>query len=98
MELPPHPVTINQHFAVSAREVTLGEWNACSWRLHAGRCRRCGKRCAAGHECELERRTDLCGLAQKNNGKGLSATHRGGMGIRSARAALAWQDILFLWQ
>src|SRR5260370_40422854 len=29
MELPPHPVTINQRFAVSASEVTLGEWNAC---------------------------------------------------------------------
>jgi formylglycine-generating enzyme required for sulfatase activity len=29
MELPPHPVTINQRFAISALEVTLGEWNAC---------------------------------------------------------------------
>ena len=69
-EGPQHKVTIAKPFAVSKFDVTFADWDAC---VSVGACpkaratRGYRARHKAGHQCQLGRRPDLCGVALQDD-------------------------------
>jgi hypothetical protein len=93
-EGPRHRVTIAKPFAVSKYKVTFADWGQLCFgrRLPA---RRPGRRWWSGarqptcHQCELGRRTGLCGLALQDDRQSVQVGQRGRMGVCRPRRSEA---------
>ena len=82
-EQPAHNVSIRKNFAIGRRDVTFAEWDRC---VAAGGCKfnppdqGWGRGDAPGHRRPLGRRQGVHRLADQDDGKALSAAHRGRSG------------------